>query len=870
MKQNILEGLEGWKKYALIYAVLLVLSHISIWLVDNPIEEENGANNEVVLHTVLKDQTITDEPITIQYQDIYKGQEADPTVILLLPGGVEGPEVFEEIIPHLSSQYRLIVPHLPGFGNREDDLPAYSFETLAVYTNQLLDKLELKNLHVLGYGLGGASAIFLAHDYPEKVQSLSLVSSIGVQELELLGSYRLNHALHGLQLATVWLLHNAIPHFGLLQLIEIDVSYAKSHYESDQRPIRSHLKQYEKPMLILHGKEDPLVPLAAAQEHHRIVPQSELILYNADHDLIEVHSDSVAQDFSEFIQKVESGNATTADDVSPERIQEAQKSFSNVEFAKLEGLSLFLIMFIIMLGTFFSEDLTCIGAGLLAARGLIGFWPATFACFAGIFIADMSLYLAGRSLGRRAVYKAPFKWILNKRDLEKSEQWFRVRGPAIIIGTRFLPGSRLPVYFSAGILKANFWMFLFYFLLAAIVWTPLLVGISQLLGNELLRYFSLYQDYAIWIFLGGIILLVTIVKIIIPVFSYKGRRLLVSRYRRITQWQNWPSIILYMPVFFYTIYLGIKYRCLTLFTATNPAIHNSGFAESKSQILELFGQQDLIAQYKLIPSHLDKLKKKEMAEQFMSRQAISFPVVLKLDVGQGGQDVEIIKSEEDLGTYFTRVEQDVIIQEYLDGQEYMVFYYQMPDERKGHIFSIATVELLSVKGDGQQTVEELILNDDRTVTLAKYYLKQNEELLFEVPDEGEEIPVVELGVHAKGAVFRDRNELISEVLTDKINNICKSGSGFYFGRLDIKATSEFDLKNGNGIKIIEINGVTSESANIFDNDNSFPEALKILFKQWRLAFEIGEQNRKQGVEVVALLPFVKRIFQYLTYDGEPV
>ena len=250
------------------------------------------------------------------------------------------------------------------------------------------------------------------------------------------------------------------------------------------------------------------------------------------------------------------------------------------------------IMIIIILSTFISEDLTCIGAGLLAARGLIGFWPATFACLIGIFIGDMALYAAGRLFGLRAVKKAPFRWFINERDLQKSSQWFKTKGPAIIIATRFLPGSRLPTYFSAGVLKANFWMFAFYFLLAALVWTPLLVGISQLLGNELMRYFSLYQDYALWVFLGAITFLVIMIKFIIPAFSYKGRRLLVSRYRRLTRWEYWSPFILYLPIFFYVLYLGIKYRCLTLFTAANPAIPDGGFVgESKTEILNLFCNQ---------------------------------------------------------------------------------------------------------------------------------------------------------------------------------------------------------------------------------------------------------------------------------------
>lgn len=865
MENNFLAGIKGWKKFILVYGVLLLASHLVVWLIENPIEEEQTVNKQVTLQTVRADQTISDQYIQIEYQDIYKGEESNPQVLLLLPGGWEGPEVFEELIPELSSKYRVIVPHLPGFGNEEEDLPDYSFKTLSNYTNQFLDKLELSDIHVLGYGLGGASAIYLAHNYPEKLQSLTLASSIGIQELELLGSYRLNHAVHGVQLAAVWLLHNAIPHFGLTELIEIDVSYAKSHYESDQRPLRSHLKQYKKPMMILHGKEDPLVPLAVANEHYRIVPQSILKIYDADHDLVETHSDSVSQAVSEFIKSVQAGKAPISADASQARISQAQQSFSNVEFAQFTGASLAIIMIIIVLSTFISEDLTCIGAGLLAARGLIGFWPATTACLIGIFVGDMALYMAGRLFGRRAVEKAPFRWLLNERDLQKSAQWFKVKGPAIIIATRFLPGSRLPTYFSAGVLKANFWMFAFYFLLAAIVWTPMLVGISQLLGNELLRYFSLYQDYALWVFLGAIVFLIMIVKVIIPVFSYKGRRLLISRYRRLTRWEYWSPVILYTPVFFYILFLGIKYRCLTLFTAANPAIPDGGFVgESKTEILGLFNDKQSIAEYCCISSNCGQEQKKRKARQFMTEHHLSFPVVLKPDVGERGQGVEIIRNSEMLEEYFSERKYDVIIQEYIEGEEYGIFYYRRPDESEGDIFSVTTVELLCVEGDGEKTIQELVLDNDQTVSLAKFHLRKNEDRLFEIPEEGEKIPIVELGTHARGAIFGDGENLITEALVDKMNELCESASGFYFGRFDLKAPSDEHLKKGKALKIVEVNGVSSESTNIYDAKYSFFNAQKILWKQWELAFEIGEQNRQTGATVSSFFSFVKRVFKGLS------
>lgn len=864
MKNQLISSFSGWKKYVFVYALLLFASHLVIRMTGETIHQENRPETAKSLQIVEEDSSLSERKIDVNYQDIYTGKSPDPPVLLLLPGGLEGPDVFNELIDDLSSRYRLILPHLPAYENRNGDLPNYSFQTLSVYTYQLLEKLNVSNVHVVGYGLGGASAIYLANDYPQKVESLSLISSIGVQELELLGSYRLNHAVHGIQLGVVWILYNAVPHFGLLDLIGINMSYAKSHYESDQRPLRSYLSQYQKPMLVLHGLEDPLVPLAAAKEHHRIVPQSKLELLDGDHDIIETHSDSVSKVLTRFISDVKAGKARTAADAPPERVKEAQKPFSNIEFQKFKGISLLIIMLIIILATLVSEDLTCIGAGLLAARGLIGFWPATAACLIGIFVGDIGLYLIGRKLGRPVIRKAPFKWFISEKDLNKSAEWFKVRGPTIIIATRFLPGSRLPTYLSAGIIGAGFWMFTLYFLLAAAVWTPMLVGISKFLGNELMRYFSLYQDYAIWVFLAAVLLLVAIIKVIIPAFSYKGRRLLVSRYRRLTRWEYWSPFILYTPVFMYIVYLGIKHRSITLFTACNPALPNGGFiGESKTEILNQFDKQRYLPAYRKICSEADPQHMLREANQFMEKQDLSFPVVLKPDVGERGYRVEIISNYEDMKRYFKESEQDIMIQEYLSGEEFGVFYYHCPSDKKGKIFSITTTELLCVRGDGQSTVEELILYNNQTVNLAKYHLEQNQERLYNVPDEGEQVEVVELGTHARGAIFGEGEKLLSEELVNTMNNICQSADGFDFGRFDLKAPSVTAFSKGRGIKIIEVNGVTSESTNIYDEKYSFWDAQRILMRQWSLAFEIGRQNHDKGVEVTSTLALLKSVFSTL-------
>src|SRR5262245_57852219 len=65
----------------------------------------------------------------------------------------------------------------------------------------------------------------------------------------------------------------------------------------------------------------------------------------------------------------------------------------------------------------------------------------------------------------------------------------------------------------------------------------------------------------------------------------RGRRLLLSSWRRLTRWEFWPPWVFYPPLCLYVACLMIKYRSLTVFTAANPAIAAGGFVgESKFAI----------------------------------------------------------------------------------------------------------------------------------------------------------------------------------------------------------------------------------------------------------------------------------------------
>ena len=250
------------------------------------------------------------------------------------------------------------------------------------------------------------------------------------------------------------------------------------------------------------------------------------------------------------------------------------------------------------------------------------------------------------------------------------------------------------------------------------------------------------------------------------------------------------------------------------------------------------------------------------ALEFLERGGLSYPLILKPDAGQRGSGVAVIRSEDKLRDYLNSARYDTIIQEYAPGLEFGIFYYRHVSEMRGHILSITEKRLPILKGDGKQTLEYLILNDKRAVCMADFYSRKNAGQLDRVLPPGETVQLVELGTHCRGAIFLDGGHMITPALTEAIDGISQSFVGFYFGRYDIRTPCVEDLKAGQNFKIVELNGVSSEATHIYDPKLSLWQAYRVLFNQWRIAFEIGNENRKRGTKPATMWDLEKALLSY--------
>ncbi len=781
-----------------------------------------------------------------------------PPVIVLLHGSPGDNDEVRALGQLLGTQYRVLAPDLPGFGGSGRDVPDYSNRAHARYLLQWLDSLGVPAAHFVGFSMGGGVALQVEALAPARVRSLTLLSAIGAQEYELLGDYHLNHLIHGVQLAGLWLLREGVPHFGWLDDSMLSVAYARNFYDTDQRPYRGILARYPGPMLILHGARDVLVSPAAAREHARLVPQAELQMDDGDHFTTFARPEAVAGPIARFVASVEAGTAPTRATAAPDRLAAAARPFDPRSLPRIEGLALGIVFLLLAVATLISEDLTCITAGLMIARGTLGFWTGTLACFTGIFLGDLLVFQAGRTFGRAVLARAPVRWFITPEAIAWSSQWIERQGAALVFLTRVLPGTRLPTYFAAGMLRTRMAKFALYFFVACALWTPIIVGVSAAFGEAVQRALAVFREHAALYLLVTALVLFVLLKLLIPLVTWRGRQLLRARWRRLTRWEFWPRWAFYPPVVLYILWLAVRHRSLLLFTAVNPAIPGGGFVgESKSAILRgLAGSPERVAPWTSVAAALPPAERVAAARAFQATLAAPWPLVLKPDIGERGAGVAITRSEAELEAYLARASGDTIVQAFAPGQEFGVFYLRHPGEPAGRIFSITEKRLPTLTGDGAAPLEELILRDDRALCMAPLHFRRHAARLTWVPAAGEVVPLVELGTHCRGAVFLDGGWVETPALAAAIDRLSQGYPGFCFGRYDIRTPDVAAFQRGEGFQVVELNGATAEATSIYDPANSLGAAYRTLFNQWRLLYAIAAANVARGARPASLRELV--------------
>ena len=327
---------------------------------------------------------------------------------------------------------------------------------------------------------------------------------------------------------------------------------------------------------------------------------------------------------------------------------------------------------------------------------------------------------------------------------------------------------------------------------------------------------------------------------------------------RARRWEFWPSWLYYGPIVVWILWLGIKHRSPMAFTAANPALEAGGMVgEKKHQALTPLQNNapDLVATFTLIQS-ASALQRIQQALQFAREHGM--PLVLKPDVGQRGRGVFVARNEAQIHDYLTRFKGDVIAQRHVDGEEFGVFVARAPGEAAPRILSIVHKTFPTVTGDGHQTLRELILGDARARLISSLLFSRWASELERVPPAGETIKLVEIGAHCRGSLFLDAGEHATPELITTLTRLLNAVPGYAFGRMDLRVPSVAHFRRGEGLQVLELNGVSAESAHIYHPGTPLLDGYRAMFHQWSTAFAIGAAYTRQGVATTSAFSLLRQ------------
>lgn len=296
------------------------------------------------------------------------------------------------------------------------------------------------------------------------------------------------------------------------------------------------------------------------------------------------------------------------------------------------------------------------------------------------------------------------------------------------------------------------------------------------------------------------------------------------------------------------------------FSTANPCMKYSGvIGESKYKVLQAIPYQ-FRPKTIFIPSSTPY---HSILKQ-INNNKFKYPFIIKPDVGERGKDVEMIKDENELKTYLVGKSFHLNIQEFINlDLEFGVMYHRMPTDQMGKITSVVQKGFLFVTGNGTSSLHDLMKAEIRISGRITYLEKKYKTDLNLVLPKGEKKYLEPIGNHCRGTTFYNANHIINDSLKEIINDISVQIDGFYYGRFDLKVNTLDDLYEGRNMEIIELNGVSSEVAHIYDPEYNLIQAYKDVFSHMKYIYEIAKQNHESGYEYDSLWQFIKDLRTHL-------
>jgi pimeloyl-ACP methyl ester carboxylesterase len=215
--------------------------------------------------------------------------------LVLVHGLADRDESWAPMLERLRrSGFHVYAPDLLGYGRSPKPSDSdYSISTQTQFVADFIQAIGLQKPNVGGWSMGGWIALKLALDHPDMVNRVVIYDSAGIRH-QVVGGPQIFHPNDEAELQHLasllepnakplpsFVLKDALRHIAEGQWV---VDRSMDSMEGGKDLLDARLAGLTKPLLIVWGSDDQLLPLSIGQEMHGIYPRSELdILQGCGH-----------------------------------------------------------------------------------------------------------------------------------------------------------------------------------------------------------------------------------------------------------------------------------------------------------------------------------------------------------------------------------------------------------------------------------------------------------------------------------------------------------------------------------------------------------------------------------------------------------
>ena len=240
---------------------------------------------------------------------ILRGGEGPPLLFLHAAGGAGTWLPFHGL---LARRFEVIAPDHPGFGGSDDMPEVEAIDDLVYHYLDVLDRLGLERVNVVGGSLGGWIAAELAVHSPQRIKRLALLGAAG---LRVPGHMATDVFLMTPdQVVTTLYKHPepvlqampAEPDVDFILSVQRDMAavarYGWAPYLNDPK-LERRLHRIAAPTLVLWADDDRVVPIEHGRRYAERIPDATLrVIEDCGHAMYFERPDAFADAVTEFLE----------------------------------------------------------------------------------------------------------------------------------------------------------------------------------------------------------------------------------------------------------------------------------------------------------------------------------------------------------------------------------------------------------------------------------------------------------------------------------------------------------------------------------------------------------------------------------------